>query len=92
MAPNLSAEKLKTRTLFTVARNDANDDGLRLPRIRAQYERAPQPKELIVVEGSGSRPVSFPNRSKQSRHARDPAIPFDAMVLYPPRNPLRIRN
>ena len=51
-APNLSAEKLKSRTLFIVARDDANDDGPRLPRIRAQYERAPQPKELIVVEGS----------------------------------------
>jgi len=51
-APNLSAEKLKSRTLFIVARDDANDAGPRLPRIRAQYERAPQPKELIVVDGS----------------------------------------
>lgn len=51
-APNLSAEKLKSRTLFIVARDDANDAGPRLPGIRAQYEKAPQPKELIVVEGS----------------------------------------
>ena len=51
-APNLSAEKLKSRTLFIVARDDANDDGPRLPRIRAQYEKAPEPKQLIVVEGS----------------------------------------
>jgi hypothetical protein len=35
-----------------VARDDANADGPRLPRIREQYERAPQPKELIVVDGS----------------------------------------
>ena len=51
-APNLSAEKLKSRTLFIVARDDANGSGRRLPGIRAQYERAPQPKELVVLNGS----------------------------------------
>jgi pimeloyl-ACP methyl ester carboxylesterase len=51
-APNLSAEKLKSRSLFIVAREDRNDSGARLPGIRAQYERAPQPKELIVLDGS----------------------------------------
>ena len=51
-APNLSADKLKSRVLFIIARNDANDDGLRLPGIRAQFEKAPEPKELIVLEGS----------------------------------------
>jgi dienelactone hydrolase len=51
-APNLSAEKLKSRSLFIVARDDANDAGLRLPGIRAQYEKAPRPKHLIVVKGS----------------------------------------
>lgn len=51
-APNLSAERLKSRTLFIVARDDASGDGPRLPGIRAQYERAPQPKELIVLDGS----------------------------------------
>jgi pimeloyl-ACP methyl ester carboxylesterase len=50
-APNLSAEKLKSRTLFIVARDDGNDGGPRLPGIRAQYEKAPQPKELIVLDG-----------------------------------------
>jgi hypothetical protein len=38
--------------LFIVARDDANDDGPRLPGIRAQYDKAPQPKELIVLEGT----------------------------------------
>lgn len=51
-APNLSAEKLKSRTLFIVARDDSSGSGLRLPGIRAQYERAPEPKELIVLDGS----------------------------------------
>ena len=51
-APNGPAEKLKAPSLFIVARDDASADGLRLPGIRAQYEKAPQPKELIVLDGS----------------------------------------
>jgi pimeloyl-ACP methyl ester carboxylesterase len=51
-APNLPAEKLKSRALFIVARDDADAAALRLPGIRAQYEKAPEPKELIVVDGS----------------------------------------
>jgi len=51
-APNLPAEKLKSRALFLVARDDSNGAGPRLPGIRAQYEKAPQPKELIVLDGS----------------------------------------
>ena len=51
-APNLPAEKLKSRALFIVARDDANDSGRCLPGISAQYEKAPQPKELIVLDGS----------------------------------------
>lgn len=43
-APNGPAEKLKSATLFIVARDDANADGPRLPGIRAQYEKAPKPK------------------------------------------------
>jgi len=50
--PNLPAENLKSRVLFIVARDDSNGAGPRLPGIRAQYEKAPQPKELIVLEGS----------------------------------------
>jgi pimeloyl-ACP methyl ester carboxylesterase len=45
-------EKWKGRKLFIVARDDADEAGLRLPRIRAHYEAAPDPKELIVLEGS----------------------------------------
>jgi pimeloyl-ACP methyl ester carboxylesterase len=51
-APDLPAEKLKSPALFIVARDDANDDGLRLPGIQAQYEKAPQPKKLVVLAGS----------------------------------------
>jgi len=46
------SEKMKGRKLFIVARDDANDDGARLPKIRANYERANGPKELIILDGS----------------------------------------
>jgi len=51
-APNRPADGLKSAVLYIVARHDANEDGLRLPWIQQQYERSPQPKELVIVEGS----------------------------------------
>lgn len=51
-APDGPAEKLKSRTLFIVARDDADASVPRLPGIRAKYEKAPEPKELIIVDGS----------------------------------------
>jgi pimeloyl-ACP methyl ester carboxylesterase len=51
-APDGPADKLKSAILYIVARDDANDDGPRLPRIRAQFEKSPEPKELIVLDGS----------------------------------------
>ena len=51
-SPNGPAEKLKSASLYIVARDDANDDGPRLPGIRAQFEKSPEPKELIILEGS----------------------------------------
>jgi pimeloyl-ACP methyl ester carboxylesterase len=51
-APNGLAEKLKCPTLWIVARDDTSGDGPRLPGIRAQYDKAPEPKRLIVLDGS----------------------------------------
>jgi len=51
-APNGPADKLKSPVLYIVARDDASDDGPRLPGIRAQYVKSPQPKRLIVLDGS----------------------------------------
>ena len=51
-APNEQADKLKSASLFIVARDDASGDGPRLPRIREQYEKAPQPKKLLILDGS----------------------------------------
>jgi pimeloyl-ACP methyl ester carboxylesterase len=46
-------EKIQGRKLFIVARDDASGDGqLRLPRIRANYERAREPKKLVILDGS----------------------------------------
>lgn len=63
-APNLPAEGLKSRSLFIVARDDSNGSGPRLPGIRAQYEKAPQPKRLIVLDGSAHAQYLF--QSNQS--------------------------
>jgi pimeloyl-ACP methyl ester carboxylesterase len=44
--------RIKGRKLFIVARDDTNDDGPRLPKIRANYEKAVGPKELVILDGS----------------------------------------
>ena len=51
--PDRPAEKLTGRKLFVVARDDVGGPDIpRLPKVRAAYERAPQPKELLVLDGS----------------------------------------
>jgi pimeloyl-ACP methyl ester carboxylesterase len=44
--------RMKGRKLFIVARDDANDDGPRLPKILAQYKLAHEPKQMVILEGS----------------------------------------
>jgi pimeloyl-ACP methyl ester carboxylesterase len=50
--PDGPAEKLSAPTLFLMARDDRSADGLRLPGLRAYYDKAPEPKELIILDGS----------------------------------------
>jgi pimeloyl-ACP methyl ester carboxylesterase len=46
-------EKLRARKLFIVARDDLGPgDQPRLARIRAQYDKAPGPKQLVILDGS----------------------------------------
>ena len=46
-------ERISGRKLFITTRDDFRGGGvLRLPQIRDQYERAPHPKELVILEGS----------------------------------------
>lgn len=48
-----SPEKVKGRKLLILARDDLGPgDAPRLPKIRAFFERTPEPKEWMVLEGS----------------------------------------
>ncbi len=75
--PNLSAEKLQSRVLFIVARDDSNGAGPRLPGIRAQFEKAPEPKELIVLEGSAHAQFLF--QTDQSARVMQEILRFLSM-------------
>jgi len=85
-APNLPADKLQAPTLFIVARDDASADGLRLPGIRAQYERAPGPKELIVLEGSAHAQFLF--QTNQAERVMREILRFLAVPAAPIAGPL----
>ena len=54
-------EQMKGRKLFILTREDFSGDNKipRLPRIRDQYERAPGPKELILLDGSAHAQLIF---------------------------------
>lgn len=46
-------ERMQGRKLFIVARHDTGSGNVpRLPGIQDQYRRAPEPKELVILEGS----------------------------------------
>ena len=46
-------ERMMGRKLFITSRGDYSGKGvLRLPRIRRQYKKATEPKELVILEGS----------------------------------------
>jgi dienelactone hydrolase len=53
--------KMKGRKLFVLSRDDFSGERKtpRLPRIRDQYERAPGPKEMIVLDGSAHAQLLF---------------------------------
>lgn len=57
--PSASAAGLKARSLFIVARYDSSEAGPRLPAMRAQYEKAPNPKELVVLDGTAHAQALF---------------------------------
>jgi pimeloyl-ACP methyl ester carboxylesterase len=53
-APIDKPELIKVPKLFILSRDDFSGDNKipRLPQIRDQYERAPDPKELVILDGS----------------------------------------
>lgn len=54
-------ERIKGRKLFILSRDDFSGENKipRLPKIRDQYERAPHPKELVILEGSAHAQLIF---------------------------------
>ena len=50
--PDGPAEKVKAPLLVIVARDDPSGSSPRLPRIRLWFDKAPQPKKLLVLDGS----------------------------------------
>jgi pimeloyl-ACP methyl ester carboxylesterase len=60
---NGRAEQIKSPLLVIVARDDASGDGPRLPHIRSWFDKAPEPKQLIVLDGSAH--VQFLFRTEQ---------------------------
>lgn len=52
-SPIAHPERISGRKLFIVSRGDTTGAGTRrLPGIREQYERAPAPKEFMILEGA----------------------------------------
>ncbi len=53
-SPIAKPELMKGRKLFILARDDFSGDNQvpRLPKIRDQFERAPQPKKMVLLDGS----------------------------------------
>ena len=52
---SVPADKLTVRKLYITARDDRSGSAPgtpRLPRIQAQFDAAPHPKELVILEGS----------------------------------------
>jgi len=68
-----------------VARNDASGGGseLRLPGIRAQFEKAPEPKRLIVLDGSAHAQYLF--QTDQGGRVMDEILRFLTAEKLPQR-------
>ena len=57
--PGGPAEKLVVPKLYIMTRDDASGDGPRLPGLQAHFAKAPEPKELIVLDGSAHAQFMF---------------------------------
>ena len=62
--PDGPPEALTLPKLYIATRDDASGSGPRLPGLQAHYDRAPQPKELILLDGSAHAQFMF-----QTAHA-----------------------
>ncbi|HTF90574.1 MAG TPA: alpha/beta fold hydrolase [Planctomycetota bacterium] len=57
--PDGPPEDLKTAKLYIMTRDDSSGSGPRLPGLQAHFARAPEPKELIVLDGSAHAQFMF---------------------------------
>jgi alpha/beta superfamily hydrolase len=57
--PDGPPEALTLPKLYIATRDDASGAGPRLPGLQAHYDRAPQPKELILLDGSAHAQFMF---------------------------------
>ena len=62
--PDGPPDKLTVRKLYITTRDDASGAGPRLPGLQAHFDGAPEPKELIVLEGTAHAQFMF-----QTEHA-----------------------
>jgi dienelactone hydrolase len=58
-APDDPPETLTVSKLYIITRDDASGDGPRLPALQAHFDRQPEPKELIVLDGSAHAQFMF---------------------------------
>ena len=82
---NGPAERIKSPLLIIVARADADQEGLRLPRIRDWFDKAPQPKELIVLDGSAHAQFLF--QTDQANRVMKEVLRFLAGAELPTETP-----
>lgn len=57
--PDGAPETLTVRKLYITTRDDTSGDGPRLPGLQAHFDKAPEPKELIVLDGSAHAQFMF---------------------------------
>jgi len=57
--PDAPPEKLVVRKLYIATRDDTSGDGPRLPGLQAHFAAAPEPKTLILLEGSAHAQFMF---------------------------------
>lgn len=50
--PGSHSEKFTVPKLLIIARDDANDDGPRLPKIQTEWQKVPEPKQMIILDGA----------------------------------------
>jgi len=57
--PDGDPEKLVVRKLYIATLDDTSGDGPRLPGLRAHFDKAPEPKTLILLEGTAHAQFMF---------------------------------